>query len=108
MCFQNERLKMCVTAQVPSPSRGGKEGMGLVAPVVFSKACSVGPSPPSLPLKGRGISAPCPYGIYANDSIGNPCLFIKYFKIRSPIKHFGDDILGGLGMTKASCYLVSW
>ena len=39
--------------------------MGLVAPVVFSKACSVGPSPPRLPLlalsflgKGRGISAP--------------------------------------------------
>jgi hypothetical protein len=31
------------------------------------------------------------YLSFPNDSIGNLSLFRKYFKTRSPIKHFGDD-----------------
>ena len=39
-------------------------------------------------------------GIYPN--------FSKDFKTISPIKHFGDDIFRGLGMTKAKFYLCFW
>jgi len=57
--------------------------MGLVAPVVFPKACSVGPSPPRLPLKGRGISALTRPIYFMNEIVfSNP--FDYLFKLRAP------------------------
>jgi len=81
--YYDDVTKKIVTAQGPSPSRGGKEGMGLVTPVVFSKACSVGPSPPRLPLKGRGISAPT-RPVYLINEIVFSNRFDYLFKERVP------------------------
>jgi len=69
--------------------------MGLVTPVVLSKACSVGPSPPRLPLKGRRISA-LTRPIYFMNEIVFSNRFDYIFKGRGPEQLHTDILVFGV------------